>query len=343
MPNLPEFKRPISEKFHALIQDYGDAGMKVIPVDAIGSPEQLRSRLELTEEDFVVGAFMGSRVPKGMKNVTPVVRGYTRLLAQLDDQHHLNMPRLSGGGNWNPLKPEANGLMAQWARGATEDGYPAHFVTMQGLIELEGLPCAPGASAFLKQLDDEKRIGERTDGLLCVGDMFLVFPGGLGTVTELCAMFTNSSISRSEKSKKAILFDPIFENPKTGEVSRYWELFIKLLVQQNDAGLIGNDTMRNINNHCVVYRPDSGLSPKQVTRELLSLTLAIRDLSREDNLHPEFRKTYSLPLSTGSHLARVFPDHDANGTWVNDLDSLMKPKLPIAKAARHVNKEPVLN
>ncbi len=343
MTNLPNFERPISGEFRKLIEDYGNAGMKVIPVDAIGSPKHLRSRLGLTDEDFTVCAFMGSRVPKGMEGLSTIVRGYPRLLAQLDQQHHLQMPRLSGGGNWNLLKPKENGLMAQWARGATENGHPAHFVTMQGLIELEGLPRALGASAFLKQLPGEERIGERTDGLLCVGDMFIVFPGGLGTTTEMSALFTNSSIRRTVKSKKAILFDPIFEDPKTGEVSRYWEPIIKLLVLQNHAGLIGDDTMKNINNHCVVYRPDSGLSPKQVTRELLSLTLAIRDLSREDNLHPEFRKTYSVPISTGSHLARVFQDHEANGTWVNDLDSLMKPRLPIAKAARHMHKEPALN
>ena len=341
MPNLiPQFIRPVEPSFEALIDKYNKIGMHIVPVDGLGSPEQLKAIINITPEDFGVCAFMGSRPPKGMKGLSQVVRLYPKMLSQLDNHYELHMPRISGGGNWDKTSPKKTGLMGQWARGATEMGLPAHFITMQDLVQREGLPYAKGQTACLKQLPNEDRIGERTDGLICVADLFIVFPGGLGTLTELAALFTNTSINNEFGKKKVVIYDPIFTDPITGEQSRYWQNSIAAMTTQNHSGLIGNDTAKNINSHCVLYRPDELLTPEQITRELMSLTLSIRKIAPKSKsdagfkaIHPAIRKKHLAPLSKGSLLKRIFNDHGTNGQWVDDLRRLVKPTENSAQLA----------
>lgn len=334
MPNLvPQYIRPITPKLQKLVDRYKESGMRVIPVDGIGSPEQLKAVLGIAPEDFGVCAFMGSREPVGMPGLSEVVRQYPKALSKLDARYNLHMPRISGGGNWDATSPKKAGLMGQWAKGATEAGLPAHFVTMQSLVQVEGVPYAKGTTACLKQLPDEDRIGERTDGLICVADLFIVFPGGLGTLTELSALFTNTSINHKFEKKKVVILDPIFTDPITKKRSRYWENDVAGLTTKNHAGLISDNTAKSINSHCVLYRPNAALNAKEVCRELISLTLSIRKIapkSEPDNafaaLHPILRKKYLLPLNAESQVERIFNNHGANGRWVDDLRCIVKPK-----------------
>lgn len=333
MPNLvPQYIRPVEPAFSDIIDEYNEVGMWVIPIDGIGNPEQLKAILGFLPEDFGVCAFMGSRVPKGMPGLSEVVRLYPKVLSELDAKYDLRMPRISGGGNWDENKPEKTGLMGKWAYGATEVGLPAHFVTMQNLTQVEGLPYAQGKAVCLKQLPSEDRIGERTDGLICVGDLFIVFPGGLGTLTELAALFTNTSINHEFEKKKVIILDPLFHDPTTGEVHRFWKNAVADLVTRNHSNLISDTTAKNINSHCVLYQPDDTLTPEQVCHELISLTLSIKQMAFKhdektefDVMHPTFRKKYLVPLSDDSQVERIFNDHGTNGRWVDDLRHHVKP------------------
>ena len=66
-----------------------------------------------------------------------------------------------------------------------------------------------GAAICLKQLEGQNRLGERTDGLICIGDLFIIFPGGLGTFSELATIFTNADVNIHFGNKKIVIFDPL--------------------------------------------------------------------------------------------------------------------------------------
>lgn len=322
------YVRPIAETFQRQIEEHKKTGMHIIPIDEIGSPEFLKEILGINKEDFCVCAFMGSRPPRGLGGISEVARLYPKMLTHLDHEYNLHMPLLSGGGNYNTDK-EA-GLMGQWAHGATEEGRRARFVTMQTLVQREGLPYSTGTAACLKQLPDEDRVGERTDGLICIGDLFLVFPGGLGTMTELAELFTITSINRGFERKKIIIIDQIFTDPKTGDVSRFWNNDIAALITKNHAGLIDDFTAKSINSHFLIYRPDEKLTPEEISAEMISLTLAIgifddnhRAEVKQTSFDPALKEKHLLQLSKGSSIQKIFNGHGENGNWIDDLRKIV--------------------
>jgi predicted Rossmann-fold nucleotide-binding protein len=315
--------RPVTAELQKTIDEHARHGMKIIPIDSLGEPAALKRLMGIKKEDFVVCAFMGSRMPKGAEDIAEVVRLYPKRLAQLDHEYDLHMPRLCGGGS-----ADFSGLMSKFALGATEDGHPAYFVTMQNIVEIEGLPLAPGSAVCLKQLPKEDRIGERGDGLICVGDLFIVFPGGIGTTNEVSALFTNTSVSNMAGSKKIVFFNPICHDPITGEEYRFLEDDLKSLKKKNQADLISNGAAKNINDHCLVYSPAKDLAPELMCNDLMALTFAIREAApRYDpdvGYEPLTPNAWDRipPLNPGSTLEKVFDHIDADWGWINGLSRI---------------------
>ena len=129
--------------------------------------------------------------------------------------------------------------MGQWAYGATRSGLPVYFVTMQNLVlQEESLPYAKGAAICLKQLEGQNRLGERTDGLICIGDLFIIFPGGLGTFSELATIFTNADVNIHFGNKKIVIFDPLVPGEKGQAAQRYWQSGVQSVLEMNRAGFI---------------------------------------------------------------------------------------------------------
>lgn len=327
-----DFERPVNG-FGKVIEEHEIHNMIIIACDEIGHPMHLREKLSLTINDFAVCAFMASRPLKGIGGIAEVVYLYSKTLAILNRGYNSHIQCLSGGGNVSGT-PEEDGLMGQWARGATEAGCTAHFVTMQDLVQREGLPLANGRAVCLKRLDGEDRLGERTDGLISPADLFIVFPGGTGTRTELYTLLTNYSINPEFARKKTIFVDPVQTNPVTGKVSRYLENDMKMLVENTQINGISEKSGKQINDNCLVYQPDENLSPEQICEELISLTLAIRQAAPKFAPHTGYgplsaklRNKHIVPFlgNSGSKVVKLLDNFNADWGWIDDLRCLKKP------------------
>ncbi|NDE91555.1 MAG: hypothetical protein EB059_10565 [Alphaproteobacteria bacterium] len=298
---------------------YSESGMNVIPVGNLGTPEEVRRKLKLKPNDFGVCAFMASS-PGKSAFMRQVVRDTAVALGAIDREFTINLPLISGGGNWKGLQPDdTTGYMGQWAYGASQNDRLLRFVITQGLIDKEGLPLKPGYTLCIRQnLEDisDARLGLRTDGLISAGDLLVSFWGGLGTLVEDATVMTNLGIHQPFSKKKLLIIDAVFQNPQTGTASYFFGPTLEQMKLMHAAGLIRDQVVSTLNDHCIVYRPDVTHSPEQVVREIVSVILAIRSAAPDYNPQAEYSplprnlldKYVADPLQGNSSVGRIFED-----------------------------------
>jgi len=316
---MTALEKPFTTDLDQIVAEYERVGMKIIPVGNIGRPQELREMLRIRENDFCVCAYMASS-PSKIPGIKEVVRTVAETLGRLDAQYDLDMPMLSGGGNYLGAFPDENtSLMGEWAYGATRNDRMARFVITQGLIQKEGLPLHRGVTVCLKQLldlEDDLRLGARTDGLLYGGDLGVIFPGGGGTLIEKLDELMTISINTNSIMKKLLLIDPVFQDPITTSAAPFWAGTIHQLTTMNHAGTISDRALRLFNEHCLVYRPDASLGPSQMSAEITSIILAIRAEAHRFNpnagyapIRGDLLTQYLIPLVGSGTISQMFDGH----------------------------------
>lgn len=120
------------------------------------------------------------------------------------------------------------GVMGEVVRGAAEAGGWVAGSNVPHIIELEGLP--EGLSSFWLTPD----IYTRMEAMIENSDLFVIFPGGAGTVQEMFALLILKAAGNPLMKGKSI----IIYNRQIPESTRgYWDRLLVLLEPWKDEGL----------------------------------------------------------------------------------------------------------
>lgn len=307
-----------------IIHNAGCCGMNVIPAKHLGSTDNVKNMFGFTDEHFPVCAFMAGRAPVATGQTPDLVEMFPKTFSEHDARFGLKMPLVSGGGNWGE-NTKSTGLMGRWAMGATEVGQPAYFLSMQSLVDYEGLPHKEGIAVCLTHDPKDYRIGYRTDGLNTIGRVFVAFIGGYGTLTELSCVLTTISISQFYASK-VIIVSPLLENPRTGKTTRFHAKLAPLIEEYVDFNTAGPEATKRILEQCIYYQPAKDAPARVMTRDLTSLVMMAREEALHSALYPHLqplsphaRSTLINPLSSGSQLAPFLSADYGQSDWLNKL------------------------
>ncbi|MGE4351122.1 MAG: hypothetical protein AB7E52_02920 [Bdellovibrionales bacterium] len=342
MSQFRTFGRPINNGFKRRLDEHTAVGMEIITRNMRSVPTKLRQELKLEPEHFAVCGFMGHRNLKNMGPIGEAIYLYTKKMGQMEDKYGAGFALLSGGGMPDPSNPEKSGYMGQWVRGVSESDQLGRFLTLQELIILEGIKKGYGRAICLQNLYGEARYGERTDGLLCAGDGFITWPGGLGTLLEVYDYFV-SFLSPGFDRRKMIFVDPLITDPVTGETSRLMKYDGPMLHQRILTEGIGELAVQRLNNNCVRYQPRLGMSAEEISDELVTLTVAMRQAAVRFSpeagylpLPPSLIQEHLHPIGkNGSKLKPLFKKYPVRWDW---LDGVFK-KRKIGVKPRTANHE----
>lgn len=336
--------RPLNG-FAKVIDELRDAGMIVLPRNMISTPDKLRQELDITADHYTICGFMGHRYPVGMEGLAETVYLFAKKMGQIENDFNAGFAFLSGGGMPDQTSPQNSGLMGQWARGLADSDAKSRFLTKQELVEIEGLPRRDGKAIMLQNLYGEARYGARTDGLLNAADQFVRFPGGVGSSLEDFDYIVSASISPGFSRRKYIFVAPLFTNPKTGETKRFMAHLGPMLLEGYDAGLISKETMRTLNENCIVYRPAPHLSADTMSQELVSLSLSIRQAAVRfapnagyEMLPPALTEKHIHPFldkKGGSSLAPLLERIPCQWDWFTTLRDLHGQSKKASPSPRH--------
>jgi hypothetical protein len=98
----------------------------------------------------------------------------------------------------------------------------------------------------------------------------------------------------------------------------------------NHAGFIKDKVAQRINDMCLVYRPDASIGPECMSREIVSITLAVRAaaplFSSETGyqpVSPSLLSRHLQPLSENSSISRIFDHHPLEDrSWGDEMQYL---------------------
>ncbi|MDD3182090.1 MAG: hypothetical protein PHD48_04715 [Alphaproteobacteria bacterium] len=317
--------RPLNG-FRTVIKEHREAGMEILTRNARSMPTDLRRDLHLGPEHFALCGFMGHRALTNQGDLGKAIYLYTKKMGQLEDTHNVGFALLSGGGMPDPINPEQSGYMGQWVRGISESNHLGRFLSLQELVMLEGIRKGYGRAVILQNLYGEARYGERTDGLLCAADGYLTFPGGNGTLLEVGDYNVSASITPDFARRKMIYVDPFRTCPKTGRISRFMEHDAAFLRRRIEDNGMSEDSARKLNENCIRYQPALGLSADQISDELVSLCVALRQgavryapQADYSPLPKAVLHKYLRPIDAkGSQLAPLFEEYPVEWDWLHD-------------------------
>jgi len=159
-------------------------------------------------QNKVVAIFSGSNDGNG--EYCKLAEGLGKTLAEN------NFSVVNGGGP---------GLMDRVAKGAFENGG-----NMIGIhFEFEGRK----ASKYNTKTIIYKKLSTRQKKIISMADAFVILPGGLGTVYELCEVLAGKFMGNIKKETPVILVSKIF-----------WKNFLKLVEFQVSSGFIKKDFLK---------------------------------------------------------------------------------------------------
>ncbi|MGE4351793.1 MAG: LOG family protein [Bdellovibrionales bacterium] len=326
---LHSFGKPtISTEIKRTIRELAGHGLEVCLIDNLGTSIQMRDYLGFSPEHWSLCSFSGGSPPRDLPGINELVFSVSNKLASLNvARPSLRMPLINGGGNtWMP--PLVTGMMGQWTGGLVQAGFPVYGVITDKLILKEGLPPAPGIVFCLLTNAANNRLGQRTDGLILLADGFIIFPGGLGTKSEFIQRMTGTSVAGKPNGKPVLVVNPVIRDDVTGKDSRYFNLFLRSCASDNRYGEISNAAIENLNNQLVLYNPRKGATVEEMTEDVLSLILTIRDLEANSTLQKglaplsqEVLTVYTQPLNEGNTISRPFPNRKSSGPWFEALSA----------------------
>jgi predicted Rossmann-fold nucleotide-binding protein len=319
------------------VNEYARHGMEIIPVSSIADEQDLRSKLGLAASDFLVCGFMGAA--EGISSeIQEITETFPQQVVEIAGKIGVSISLLSGGGS--PAKN--NGLMALWSKSAMASGKPSYYVISENMLPIEFLPQTSGKAICTPLL------GMRTDGLVMLGDVFLVLPGGIGTMGELAVYFTNLTAYADFSRKKSIIIDPLITDPATGKTRRYWSALINILSDMLVCGMIRPNKMQVYNEQTLIYQPAHGLSAKSIADELCTITMSIRADAYNFNTQAGYKpvdqaalKQCITPLAKESRITNISQYADINlrsaiPEWGQTLLQFANRASGAASATRHV-------
>lgn len=335
--HIHRFEEPnLTTSFENTIRHFRKFGLEIIPVDGLGTPAQMRELMGFDPQDWVVCSFMASSPMGKMPDLRDLVFSYAFEHGQINKNlPSMRMPLINGGGNGSWL-PTYMGLMGQHTHGTASAGQDVLAVITEELIIKEGLPEAAGRVLGLIGKANDPRLGLRTDALIALADAIIVFPGGMGTDTEVFDRLTKTSIDKDKNGLKTIFVNPLVYDKHEGVEVRYFEYLFKKNKLSCQCGGVTERTLRDLNNQMICYNPRKGATADEMKNDLLSILYSIRKLEADPQLRsglaplPDVvENSFIRPLSQGSNIAQPYPGYRSSGDWYDRVAGcLSKAPMP---------------
>ncbi|MBQ1547834.1 MAG: TIGR00730 family Rossman fold protein [Lachnospiraceae bacterium] len=135
---------------------------------------------------------------------------------------------IGSGGHTLVYGGSSMGLMGAVADAVLSSG--GHVIGVEPGFFIETAPQHEG----IDELIETTTIAERREKMMELADLFIVFPGGIGTLDEMSEVFTMKTIGRLDK-------DIILYN-----LNNFYEFLIKMLDKMTESGFITAENRKKL-------------------------------------------------------------------------------------------------